>query len=255
MKLVFIGAGNVATHMALQFFKKDCKILQVYSRTIESAKILGDKVDAEITNNLNSIRDDADYYIFSVKDSFLGQVVDSMPHQKGVWIHTAGSMPLNIFENKVKDYGVIYPLQTFSKEKEIKWGNIPLFIEESSKQTETKISKLVSILSNRIYHLTTEQRKYVHLSGVYANNFVNQMYELANEIIQKADLPFDVLIPLIEETCNKIHALSPLEAQTGPAVRFDENIMAKHIELLDTKTDKELYKLLSKSIYQSHKDK
>ncbi len=255
MKLVFIGAGNVATHMALQFFQKDCKILQVYSRTIESAKILGDKVDAEITNNLNSIRNDADYYIFSIKDSILGQVVDCMPHQKGVWIHTAGSMSLTIFENKVKDYGVIYPLQTFSKEKEIKWENIPLFIEESSSQIKTTISKLASVLSNRIYHLTTEQRKYVHLSGVYANNFVNQMYELANETIQKANFPFDVLIPLIEETCNKIHSLSPLEAQTGPAVRFDKNVMAKHIELLDTQADKQLYELISESIYKSHKNK
>ncbi len=255
MKIVFIGAGNLATNMALHLFKGNSKILQVYSRTQDSAQLLATKVNAEAITSLDAIRDDADFYIFSVKDSILEQLIAQMPHRKGIWIHTAGSMPLDVFNNIIPNIGVIYPLQTFSKEKEVEWREVPLFIEYSSPSIMSKIEDLASRFSSKIYHLTTEQRKYVHASGVYANNFVNQMYELAHQMIQKAGLPFEVLLPILEETCHKVHLLSPLEAQTGPAIRNDENVMNKHLELIDSDMDKQLYKLISESIYNSHKQK
>lgn len=255
MKIIFIGAGNLATNMAVHLFKNNCDILQIYSRTSTSAQLLASQVDAEAITTLANIRDDADYYIFSVKDSVLADLVIKMPHQNGVWIHTAGSMPLEVFEGKTQNYGVLYPLQTFSKEKNVHWLNIPLFIESSDIYTHAEIKRIANLLSNNIYALSTEKRKYVHASGVYANNFVNQMYELAYQMIQKAELPFDILLPIIEETCDKVHSLSPLEAQTGPAIRHDENVMNKHIQLLDSDTEKQLYKIVSESIHNSHKQK
>ena len=253
MKIIFIGAGNVATHMATQLYSSGCTITQIYSRTIESAKQLADKVDAEYTNDLKNILDTADYYIFSIKDSILEEVISNITHKKGIWIHTAGSMPIGVFSNKVENYGVIYPLQTFSKQVKVEWDNIPLFIEYLNDKSQLKIQELAKRLSSNIYPLTTEQRRYVHASGVFACNFVNQMYELANQMVKKAGLPFEILLPLIDETSKKVHKTSPLEAQTGPAIRFDKNVMDKHLELIESKEVKELYRLISKSINDSHK--
>lgn len=254
MKITLIGAGNVASHMAERLFSAGCIISQVYSRTIDSASRLAQRVNATAINDISRISEESDFYIFAVKDSILEDLIAQIPHSNGVWIHTAGSMPLSIFADKVKHYGVIYPLQTFSKSKAIEWNNIPLFIEYSDKESQKGIECISKKLSDKIYPLSTEQRKYIHLSGVFACNFVNHMYELANKIVNRVDLPFEILLPLIDETCNKVHSLSPQEAQTGPAIRFDENVMNKHLSLLESEKEKELYRRISQSIYDSHKD-
>lgn len=255
MKVVLIGAGNVASHLGAGLYNLGYTIAQVYSRTMNSAQELATAVKASPTNNISEIITDADCYIFSVKDDVLGDLIAQTPDNKGIWIHTAGSMPLDIFANRTKNYGVIYPLQTFSKDKKIEWDNIPLFIEYSNKESKKTIESLANELSNQIFTLTSEQRKYVHLSGVFACNFVNQMYELANQMIEKVQLPFEVLLPIIEETCIKVHTMQPKEAQTGPAIRFDQNVMNKHLDLIADEDTKALYRLISKSIYDSHKSK
>lgn len=254
-KIVFVGAGNVATHLALQLNKNGYNIIQVYSRTVDSAQSLASQVNASFTTEVNQIADDADYYIFSLKDSVLENIIENMAHANGVWLHTSGSMPLNVFEEKIQKYGVLYPLQTFSKQKQIEWENVPLFLEASTPEVYEEISSLASVLSNKQYPLSTDKRRYVHLSGVFACNFVNYMYDLAGQIIvNDADLPFDVLLPLIEETCSKVHTLSPHEAQTGPAIRYDVNVIDKHLHLLGGSSEMaDIYRLISESIHKGHK--
>lgn len=251
MKIVFIGAGNLATHLALRLQQCGHSIIQIYSRTAESAKQLANQVNAPYTTDIKAVTDRADFYIFSVKDSVLEELISQIPHTKGIWLHTAGSMPANIFDTRIADYGVLYPLQTFSKNKEIQWAEIPLFIEGSNHITLNKIEDLAKDLSEKIYNLPSEKRIYIHASAVFACNFVNHMYEQAKHLTDKANIPFEVLLPLIKETCEKVYHLDPHEAQTGPAVRFDTNVMKKHLALLKEQDALDIYQLISKSIYNS----
>lgn len=257
MKVVFIGAGNVATHMATAMSACGFNVIQIYSRTDESARILASKIgeSTTYTNQISNINPNADIYIFSLKDSVLQEIASSITPNSGIWVHTAGSMPLEIFEGLNQHYGVIYPLQTFSKNKPLDWSNVPIFLEASDQKTLDILYGVALQISSKVYELSSEKRKYVHLTGVFACNFTNYMYSVSADILKKADLPFDVALPLIEETCNKVHTLSPIEAQTGPAVRYDENVMKKHLNLIDDEQLKELYRLMSEKIYENHKNR
>lgn len=250
MKVVFIGAGNVATHMATELHKYDFDIVQVYSRTLESAENLAKQVKAIATTDIKSIIDNADLYIFSVKDSVLTDVASQISSNKGLWVHTAGSMQLETLSAYSSRYGVIYPFQTFTKNRDVKWKNVPIFIEASDQTDLQLLFALSRQLSDKVAELPSSKRKYVHLTGVFACNFVNHMYTLSEHFLKKADLPFDVTLPLIDETCSKIHTIDPKDAQTGPAVRFDENVITKHLDLIDDKGIKEIYRLISESIHK-----
>ncbi len=252
MKVVFIGAGNVATHLATELYRQKSDIVQVYSRTIKSAQELAIQVKAAPITNINAITTDADLYIFSVKDSVLNDLIGQMPETSGTWIHTAGSIPADIFKNHIPDYGVLYPFQTFTKGRSIKWKEIPVFIEASNKESLDIITSVANQLSDKVYELSSGKRKYIHLTGVFACNFSNHMYTLSKMVLKKAGLPFEIALPLIDETCAKIHELSPIDAQTGPAVRYDENVINNHLELIEDEQIKEIYKLISKNIYDIH---
>jgi predicted short-subunit dehydrogenase-like oxidoreductase (DUF2520 family) len=250
MQIVFIGAGNVATHLAEACKESGNEIVQVYSRTMESATLLAGKTGAMPIHELKQISPDADLYLFSVKDDVLPSVIQQMPHTGGVWAHTAGSLPMQLFAARTTEYGVIYPLQTFSKQRKIDFASIPLFIEGSSPDTTLLLEELARTLSRNVRHLSGEKRRYLHLAAVYACNFVNHMYTLAAEITGKEDIPFELLIPLITETAAKVTEMTPQAAQTGPAVRFDEAVMQSHLSLLTDQQMKDIYILISKNIYQ-----
>lgn len=250
MKIVFIGAGNVATHLATELYKYDHDIIQVYSRTMQSAETLASKIGAEATSDISKIYATADIYIFSVKDSVLDILASQLPPNDGIWIHTAGSMPLSVLQQYNSRAGVLYPFQTFTKGRPVDWHNIPVFVESSDNDMET-MKSLAGTLSSKVSVISSEQRKYLHLTGVFACNFTNHMYALSAEILKKAGLTFDVALPLIDETCAKVHELSPHDAQTGPAIRFDKNVIDRHLDMIEDENIKDIYKLISKSIYQN----
>lgn len=252
MKIVFIGAGRLATHLAKELYRNSYNILQVYSRTVESASLLASRIGAAATNKTQDISPDADLYIFSVKDSVLGELISRIPSNKGLWIHTAGSIPVDIFSKYTNRYGVLYPFQTFSKERDIEFRKIPVFIEANNNEDLKLLQHVGQNISERVYPLSSEKRKYIHLTGVFACNFVNHMYAVSEDILKKEDIPFDILLPLIDETASKVHSLSPADAQTGPAVRYDENVINKHLALLDDPKLKSIYTLISESIYETY---
>ena len=252
MKIVFIGAGNLATCLALEMNRHAYNTVQVYSRTMESARLLAGKINARPINDFKEIDSSADLYIFSVKDSILPGLLQQMPSNNGIWIHTAGSVPINIFEKYSDRYGVVYPFQTFSKDREIDFGNIPFFMEANGPETFDSLKEIFGKISRNITELSSEKRKYLHLTGVFACNFVNHMYRISSDILEKEGIPFESVLPLIEETASKIHSMTPEEAQTGPAIRFDENIIKEHIFLLDDEHRKEIYALISKDIHETN---
>ena len=251
MKVTLIGAGNLATQLGKSLKKAGVIISQVYSRTEDSARTLGELLEAEWLTDIKALRDEADIYIFSVKDSVLCELISEACKSRGekLFLHTAGSMPMSCFEGKALHYGVFYPMQTFSKTKDVDFERIPVFIEGNSIETEDVIKSLANKLTQRVIRLSSVDRKYLHLAAVWTCNFTNYCYTVASDILGEHGIPFDVMLPLINETTEKIQKISPKEAQTGPAVRGDRNVMSKQLELMNGKEDlQELYKMLSKGI-------
>lgn len=255
MRIVFVGAGNLATRLALELKKRSFLIEQIYSRTIESAKLLANEISCEAIDNVNNISPDADLYIFSLKDEVLPTFLEHMPSNNGIWVHTAGSVPMNIFKDYVSKYGVVYPFQTFSKNRDVDFEKVPFFFEADSPETMNTLKMIFSKLSNIHMELSSEKRKYLHLTGVFACNFVNHMYKISQDILEKENIPFDVILPLIDETALKVHEILPASAQTGPAVRFDKTIMDKHLSMLKDNRLKDIYQLISSDIHESAKNK
>lgn len=250
MKVVFIGSGNLATHLSLAMKGAGVEVVQVYSQTESHASLLANKLSCSYTTKPESILVDADIYIFSVKDSALLDLIHKIPQNKGLWLHTAGSVPMGVFEGYNDRYGVLYPLQTFSKNRDIDFSIVPVFIESNSAGDEAYLSSFASKLTRQVIPLSSEKRKHLHLAAVWACNFTNHMYLMASKILQEQSLSEAFLLPLIDETAAKVHQLSAREAQTGPAIRYDENIIEKHIELLSDPNMKELYRLISRNIYK-----
>lgn len=251
MKVTLIGAGNLATQLGKSLKKAGVIISQVYSRTEDSARTLGELLEAEWLTDIKALRDEADIYIFSVKDSVLCELISEVCKSRGdkLFLHTAGSMSMSCFEGKALRYGVFYPMQTFSKTKDVDFECIPVFIEGNSIETEDVIRSLANKLTQRVIRLSSADRKYLHLAAVWACNFTNYCYTVASDILGEHGIPFDVMLPLINETTEKIQKISPKEAQTGPAVRGDRNVMSKQLELMNGKEDlQELYQMLSRGI-------
>ncbi len=254
MKVILIGAGNLATNLGKSLLQAGHDIVQVYSHTQKSASALAALAGGAPTNDLNAIRNDADIYILSVKDSVLADLIPQVCKGKEnkIFVHTAGSMPMSLFEGMALHYGVLYPMQTFSKEKNVEFKDIPCFIEGNDDYTLNNLDEFVHTIASKVYQLSSEERQYLHLSAVFASNFVNHCYELSSEILAKHGLPFDVMFPLIDETARKVHMLAPSKAQTGPAVRYDENIIRKQSMMLkDDPILKDIYDRMSLSIHRT----
>ena len=252
MKIVLIGAGNLATHLGKALHAAGHDMVQVFSRTMQSAETLASLLDAEPLTDMAQVRDDADVYIFSVKDSALEQLISQLcGGEKKVFLHTAGSMPMSVFRGKTLHYGVLYPMQTFSKQREVDFSIIPCFIEANDEFALKQIEGLAGQISHRVYQLSSEDRKYLHLSAVFACNFANHCYAASQELLQQHGIPFDVMLPLIDETAAKVHGMTPKEAQTGPAVRYDENVIGKQMQLLEKfPYFQKIYDCMSKSIHE-----
>lgn len=248
---VILGAGNVATHLAPALVKSGINILQVYSRTENSASLLASKVNAAFCTDPNKIIESAHYYFYALKDSAIAELLNYTGKFKGIHIHTAGSVGLEVFEGKADKYGIIYPLQTFSKERETDFSKVPLFIEGENKDISALLMTIADKLSTKTYFANSEQRARLHLAAVFACNFSNLLYDIASEIVNEEQGGFEVLKPLIIETAEKVQTISPRKAQTGPATRYDTEIIDKHIAMLIEQPElADLYEKMSKMIYQ-----
>lgn len=252
MKVAIIGSGNVATHLSLALASLEgIEICQVYSPTEAHAEILAERLNCDFVTDPAQIRKDADVYLFALKDQALETVIRAVPANNGLWLHTSGSMPMQVFAGYTERYGVLYPLQTFSKSREISFRGIPLFIECHREEDKNCLEDLARRLSGKVCELSSEKRRSLHLAAVFACNFTNHIYALAEEILAKEGLSRDYLFPLIDETAAKVHELPAQEAQTGPAIRYDENIINKHLGMLADDPDVQtLYRLLSQSIHK-----
>ena len=231
MNIVIIGQGNVATNLHYAFTKKGIACQMVSSR---------DGLDLLPTANV---------YIYAVKDEALAEVVAQVKSkEKALHLHTSGSMPIGVFGEDKPHAGVFYPFQTFSKARVIEdFSTVPVFFEARGIDDISAVYSLALAITSRVYETTQHDRERLHVAGVFACNFTNLMYTMAAELLQNTHIPFKALLPLIDETAAKIHTLAPLDAQTGPARRGDENVMTHHLSLL-TEEQRAVYQLLSDEI-------
>jgi len=247
-----IGAGNVATHMAQLFYAQQVPILQVYSRKKKNATALAKTIKSSATHQLAEIYTRADIYIIAVPDSAIEKVASELAYlndKSRLFVHTSGATPSTVLKPYFKNYGVFYPLQTFSKERKIDYSNIPICIDAKYKKDSTLLKYLASVLSQNVYEISDKERAILHVAAVFVNNFVNHLYQIGNEITQKENLSFEILKPLIQETMLKIQDHNPADMQTGPAIRGDQNTIKKHLDYLEKHPEfAEIYKLISKSI-------
>ncbi|MDO4190282.1 MAG: DUF2520 domain-containing protein [Bacteroidales bacterium] len=252
-RIVIIGSGNVATHVTTALTALGDHIVEVYSHTLAHAETLAKKIGAKATCQLSTIDPTADFYIYAVSDSALNDVVAQMPECQGIHMHTSGTMPLNIFDSHQQQYGVFYPLLSFSKTATIDWSNVPFFIEGNSDVTKDRIGELAKRLSPIVFNADSETRRTLHLCGVLTNNFSNALYNIADELLKEKNIPFQVLLPLLQQSISKLSQLSPYEAQTGPALRGDTAVTNAHIAMLQQHPRwQEIYKLLTEEIQESH---
>jgi predicted short-subunit dehydrogenase-like oxidoreductase (DUF2520 family) len=255
MKIVFIGAGNLATCVSMEMQRVGMTVGQICSRTGEHAESLAKKLNCRWTCRLSEIETDADLYIFSLKDTALQEVIPKVKPNGGLWVHTAGSVPMNVFEGYAQRYGVFYPMQTFTKNRRVQLDGTPIFIEVNREDDLKMLKKVAIALSGNAKVIDSETRKHIHLAAVFACNFSNHMYLLAAKLLERQGISHEVLLPLITETARKISNLSPREAQTGPAVRFDKDVMEKQLQMLnDDPVMQTIYKLLSQNIYKEKQE-
>jgi len=250
LNCVLIGAGNLATHLGQELHKNGFRILQVYSRTENSAQTLAGKINSDFVTNPKQIVENADIYFIALKDFVVGNILPQINFRNNFIVHCSGSLPLSALEKYSENTGVLYPLQTFTRGRDVTFSKIPVFIEANSKKNLAVIRKIASELSGTVKVMDSEKRKVLHVAAVFACNFVNHLYTVSGKLLDKHGLEFEVLKPLIKETTGKIMDIPPFEAQTGPAVRFDKMIIEKHLEVLsDDEELAGLYKMISKSIF------
>ncbi len=232
--IAIIGRGNVAIHLQ---------------------KALGPYADVSMINphTLEGLPEHPDITVISVSDSAIREVAERLSkHDCGILAHTSGTTPMSVLDGCAGQTGVFYPLQTFSKDVPLDYRHIPFFIEASTQATEKKLMDLARKVSDKVYYASSSRRKGLHIASVFACNFVNHMWSIADNLLYELDLDITVLQPLIEETIRKAMTNSPQSVQTGPAVRGDETTIREHLDMLEDKPEiRELYKKISTSIYNN----
>lgn len=250
VSIVIIGSGNVAQHLITAFLQSDeIELIQVFSRQKESVShlISSDK----IVSDFAKIKQ-ADLYLIAVSDNAIADVSAKLPFENRLVVHTSGSMPMEILDSKNRR-GVFYPLQTFTKNKPVDFKEIPICLEAEDEKDFKTIETVAKTISSVVQSISSEQRKALHVAAVFVCNFVNHLYKIGNEICEENQLSFELLKPLITETAQKIIHLSPENAQTGPAKRNDSETINTHLNFLSDENQKEIYKLLTKSIIDDGK--
>jgi len=252
MRISIIGSGNVATHLGAAFKNAGHRIVQVYSRDMHNASLLAYHIGAEAINDLNNINPETDIFIISVNDDSIISIAQSIASYKKLTVHTAGSIALGSLSSVIPTAGVFYPLQTFSKNKEVDFRTVPLCIEGATEEITKQLEELAQSVSNNVYRVSSDQRKILHLAAVFACNFPNYLYGIAQQLLAENDMEFGMLRPLILETAQKVQDRLPAEVQTGPAIRNDESTMTAHLQMLQAHPDlKELYKVISQAIIKN----
>lgn len=256
MRITLIGSGNVATHFGAALKNAGHRIVQVYSRDEQNASMLAYHIGAEAISDLDNINPDTDIFIISISDDAIAGIAEQLARYNKLIVHTSGATDLYTLLAFTGNAGVLYPLQTFSKTKEVDFRSVPLCIEGADEKISQTLTEMAQTISNNVYPISSAQRKALHLAAVFACNFPNYLYSVAQKLLSAKKMRFDLLRPLILETAEKVQQQFPADVQTGPAVRGDAKTMNTHIQQLQSEPELEqLYRLLSQGIIKMDSSK
>ncbi len=249
MRIVLLGTGNLATQLGTGLQAKGAEIIQVYGRTESGASQLASLLGIPYTLSKTEIDATADLYILAVSDEAIPEVVANTPVWNQLVVHTSGSVSMDILASEAKNYGVFYPLQTFSIQKAVDFRSVPICIEANSPENLIKLKTLADIISEQVVSVDSTQRRQLHLAAVFVCNFVNHFYSIGEKLLQEQQLDYSLLKPLILETAQKAMQFSPPTVQTGPAVRGNATITDQHLKMLEQHPEwQQLYELISRDI-------
>ncbi len=249
MRITLIGSGNVATHLGAALKNAGHQLIQVWSRNLQHAALLAYHVKAEPIDQLNEISAETDLIIIAVKDDAVEDVASFIDLKTKLVVHTCGAVNMQVLEKYFDRCGVFYPLQTFSKTRELDFKTVPICIESTDKNSTAILLDLGKTISNNVNIIDSNQRKTLHLAAAFACNFPNYLYSIAADLLEHEQFSFDLLKPLILETALKVQMFLPSQVQTGPAIRGDMQTVDAHLHLLQQEPKlQEIYRLLSQGI-------
>jgi len=251
MKIVIVGAGRIAWHLSKRLKSKGLHVAQIISRTTEHAEALAESLHIPWSDFPADVFPDADWIIIAVRDDAIESVAEAFaPYiQNALVTHTSGGTAGAVLAPYFDRFGVFYPLQSFSLEHTPIWSKIPFCVDAQSEEDVLFLKKIAKTIGNLVYRVNDEQRSLLHVAAVFANNFANQCFAIAEKILEEKDLPFELLHPLMEETLAKALQDSPARMQTGPAMRGDVDTVRRHLDLLANNPEwREIYRELSENI-------
>lgn len=243
-----IGSGNMAHWLVYAMRNAGVKICQVYSRQLSHAESLAKKAGAEAIDSLKDLSPDSDLYIFSVKDDSYENLLQQLPFRLPLAAHTAGSLSQHIFKPYADNYGILYPYQSVNKDMDFKDVIVPLCVEANDKTIENELFAFAQKLSSTVQVLEEAQRMVLHRAAIFGCNFTNAMYAIAYDILREHNIDWQMMLPLLQNTLDKVKTMNPHDAQTGPAQRGDQNVILMHQEALQDARLKEIYRLMTEYI-------
>ncbi len=255
MKLSIIGAGNVATLLGQALVQSGVVIGEIFSRSLVNATALCSSIGGSPIDSVNKLNPNSDLYLIAVSDDAIVDVLGQVKFFDRLLVHTSGTVGIDVFEPfSFEKYGVFYPLQSMNKQLKIDFTEVPFCLEANNDKSLLFLHDIARSLSPKVYHISSAQRETLHLAAVFANNFTNYLYQIAFEITKDNDVPFEILLPLIQATAEKINNNVPADVQTGPAVRHDVKTINEHLIKLENYPQwKELYQVFTNLIEKSTK--
>jgi predicted short-subunit dehydrogenase-like oxidoreductase (DUF2520 family) len=252
LKVSIIGTGNVAYHLAGIFTQKGVKLLEVRGRNIDKGSEISTQFRVVFSNVITGFHPDADIVILAVADDAVEKVVASLPKTNAVVVHTSGMESMHKLSVCTPNYGSFYPLQTFTRNREVDFSKVPVLVDGSSEEVIKKLELLAYSIADNVARVEDAKRSELHLAAVMVNNFTNHLFALAEKYTNDKKLDFNLLKPLMKETVEKALLSSPFEIQTGPARRKDRKTIEKHLSLIEDPTLKNLYELFTESIRKTY---
>jgi len=253
-KIAIIGSGNVATHLAQVFFKNKQSVSEIYSRNEKEGKILAKSVNAKFISKITEIGKNSEVIIMAISDDAIAEVSKNLNIEGKILAHTSGITNTEILSIATQNVACFYPLQTFTKGHLVDFKQIPILITSNNQKSLSALKAIAYKISKKVKVITDLERQKLHLSAVIVNNFTNHLFTLSSKYLTKNKIDFDLLKPLIQETANKISTSKPNKNQTGPAKRNDMKTIEKHLSFIEDNDLKEIYKILTKSIYNTYND-
>jgi len=247
-KVTIIGSGNIAHWLAFAIHRAGMTVSQVYSRQLAHAEALAQKVNAEAIDDFKNLSPNSDLYIFTVKDDSYETLLKQLPFRLPLAAHTAGSLSIQILKPYAESYGILYPYQSVNKGMDFEGVEVPLCVEANQAEAEAKLLALARHLSQNVQLLDESQRLVLHRAAIFGCNFTNAMYSIAYDILQEHHIDWQMILPLLQNTLDKVKTMNPHDAQTGPAQRGDQNIINMHQKALQDNQLKEIYRLITEYI-------